>query len=159
MCVKARLSGSDTPSVPSEPSRWLDLVSEMYASVWEGAPLHELPLGAVDVMGTGSTVVHGPWSPEECKSVLASWLGSGWIELFADVSPPWSLTEADWRPRAGRRDGFLILSTDDAVSLVNETERWVLGTDDGHVMLGASDHGQSHDYPAWLELAQRGRRD
>jgi hypothetical protein len=155
MCVKPLGPNSDTHFVPSEPSRCLDLVSEMHAAVQEEASLYELPLGVVDRLGEGRTVVHGPWSPEECRSTLFPWLKAGWIELIADTNPPSSLTSAAWRGRASRQGAFLVLSADDAATLLNDPQRWILGTADGHVMLSASCRGQAHEYSAWLELAQR----
>lgn len=146
-------------AVSREPSRWFDPVSEVYASVREEAPLHEFPLGAVDDLGAGRTVVHGPWSAEECQSILIPWLKAGWIELTTDVEPPWSLTSAEWRLRATQQGEFLVLSADDAAKLLNEPERWVLGTADGHAMLSPTHQGQAHGYAEWLELARKASED
>jgi hypothetical protein len=140
--------------VTAEPSRWLDLVSQMHASVWEEAPLDELTLGAVDHLGGDRKVVHGPWSAEECQSALIPWLAAGWIELIADVEPAWSLTSADWQSRAVRVGSFLVLSSRDATELLSDPARWVLGTADGHVMLCRTDTGEAHEYAEWLAMAE-----
>ena len=137
-----------------EPSRRLDLVSEMHAAVWEEAPLHELPLGSVDYLGADRTIVHGPWSAQECQSVLIPWHEAGWVEVIADVEPSWSLASAEWQQRAARRGAFLVLSREDATSLLSEPMRWVLGTADGHAMLSPTDEGQAHEHAEWLELAE-----
>jgi len=127
----------------------------MHAAVWEEAPLHEITLGAVDLVGADRTVVHGPWSADECQSVLIPWHMAGWIELIADVEPAWSLAPAEWRPRAARNGAFLALLADDASTLLADPARWVLGTADGHVMLSRTHEGETHDYPEWLGLAEK----
>lgn len=129
----------------------------MYLEVWEEAPLHEVAAAAVDHSGPEGRVVHGPWSPAECQSVLLPWLNAGWIELIADVEPPWTPSPADWQARA-RRDGqFLTLSIADAIDLLNDPSRWSLGTADGHVMLCRTDENQERGFAGWLELARRTR--
>lgn len=125
-----------------EPSRWRDLVSEMYAAVWEEAPLHEITLGTVDLLSGDRKVVHGPWSAEECQAVLIPGHVAGWIELIADVEPPWSLTSADWQARASRDGAFLVLSAEDATALLSDLGRWILGSADGHAMLCRTDEVQ-----------------
>ena len=140
--------------VTVEHSRWLDLVSEMHAAVWEEAPLHEIPLGVVDHLIGGRKVVHGPWTAAECQGVLIPWHAAGWVHLIADVEPPWSLTPAAWQPRASRDGAFLTLSADDATALLNDPKRWVHGTADGHAMLCRTDEGEAHDYPDWIALAE-----
>lgn len=131
---------------------------EMHAAVWEEAPVHELTLGTVDHLGEDRKVVHGPWTAEECQSVLIPWHAAGWIELIADAEPPGSLAAAEWRLHAARDGAFLVLSIDDAAALLSDSARWVLGTADGHVMLCRTDEGEAHEYPEWLALAERAQR-
>ena len=128
----------------------------MHALVWEEAPLHELTSQVTDVLCEGRAVVHGPWTAAECQSVLIPWHAAGWIELVADVDPPLHLTSAEWRARASRNGTFLVLSVPDAVDLLENPARWIVGTDDGQVMLCRTDEGDKHDYAEWLELADRG---
>ena len=129
----------------------------MHAAVWEEAPLHELTLGTVHLVGA-DRIVHGPWSADECQSILIPWHMAGWIELIADVEPAWSLASAEWRPRAARIGAFLILLADDASTLLADPARWVLGTADGHVMLSRTREGEAHEYPDWLGLAEKTMR-
>lgn len=143
----------------ADPARWSDLVSEMQALVWEEAPLHELTNQVTDHGRDGSTIVHGPWTAEECQSVLMPWHVAGWIDLVADADPVpgWQLRPADWHTRASRQGAFLILSKEDATDLLREPERWIVGTADGYVTLCRSDEGLRHDYPEWRKLAEQAR--
>ena len=138
-----------------ERSRWLDLVSEMHAAVWEEAPLHEVTHGTVDLLGADRRIVHGPWSAEECQAVLIPWHATGWVELIADIELPWSVALADWQSRALRDGRHLVLSKDDAVALLSDSARWVLGTADAHVRLCPTDEGEAYEYPEWLALADK----
>ena len=127
----------------------------MYAIVLEQGHMHELTLGGVDHLGDGPTFVHWPWSARECQSVLIPWFTARWIEVIADAEPPWSLYSADWQNRATQQEGFLVLSTEDATALLNDPERWVLGTADGHAMLSPTREGQTHEYLEWLGLVEK----
>jgi hypothetical protein len=157
MSGRAARGAAYSLSVTDDDSRWLDLVSEMHAAVWEEAPLHEITLGTVDHLSADRKVVHGPWTAEECQSVLLPWHRAGWIELIADVDPPWSLTSAEWRPRALQHGAFLVLAADDATALLGDHARWVLGTADGHVMLCRTDEGETHEHPEWIAVAEQSR--
>jgi hypothetical protein len=130
--------------------------SEMNACVWEEAPLHELTRGTVDHLGADREVVHGPWSAEECQAVLIPWHVAGWIKLVANFEPPWSLTPADWQGRTSRDGAFVVLSSEDATALLSDPGRWALQTADGQAMLCRTDEGEAHEYPEWLELAEKG---
>jgi|GEM_PF-6096298 len=129
----------------------------MQAAVWEEAPLHEITHGVVDLWGTNGQIVHGPWSAAECQSVLLPWLAAGWVDLIADVEPPWPLAPSDWQPRAKRDRTFLILSATDATELLNDPSRWVLGTADGHVMLCRTEESQERGFSDWLDLARQAK--
>jgi hypothetical protein len=125
----------------------------MHALVREEAPLHEITSQVTDLLGEERVVVHGPWAAAECQSVLIPWHVAGWIELIADVDPPWQLTSATWRARASRSGAFLVLSANDAADLLHDPARWVVGTADGHVTLCRTDEGESHDYAEWVAVA------
>lgn len=135
-------------------ARWFDLVSEMYALVREQASLHEVTHEVRDILGEGREVVHGPWLPSECQSVLIRWHDTGWIELVADSDPPLAFPDASWRARANPDDSYLVLAAVDAGALLHDPSRWIVGTADGHVMLCLSDEGARHEYPEWLALAE-----
>jgi hypothetical protein len=45
------------------------------------------------------------------------------------------------------------LATPDAEDLLTHPERWILGTDDGHVQLAMTDHGRAQPWQRWHELA------
>ena len=131
-----------------------DLVSEMYALVHEQAHLHEIPHEVRDLVG-GVEVVHGPWRPSDCRSVLEPWHRVGWIELVTDVVPPSRLGGASWHDRTRQQDAYLVLAPADAHALLHDDSRWTPGTCDGHVMLCLTDEGERHDYSEWLSLAER----
>jgi len=141
----------------ADPARWSDLVSEMYVAVMEEAHLHEITRGTTDLLGAGRRVVHGPWSAEECQSVLLPWHSDGWLELISDADPTWSPTSAAWQVHAIRHGAFLVLPREDASRLLNDPARWVLGTADGPGMLCGTDEGDSHTYSKWLGLAERAK--
>jgi hypothetical protein len=145
--------------VSEDSARWADLVSEMYAVVYEEWPLHSVTQGAIDDLGGGRTTVHGPWLPEECQSVLIPWQDVGWLELVADAEPPpgWNLRPADWQARAVRRGAFVLLSNEDARELLHQPGRWTVETADGQVMPCRTEEGDRHTFDEWLSLAEAAR--
>jgi hypothetical protein len=50
--------------------------------VVEEASLAELPSGAIDYVGRGEPIVHGPWEPATCSAHLLQWLDRGLIQLY-----------------------------------------------------------------------------
>jgi hypothetical protein len=100
----------------------------------------------------GAEVVHGPWRPSDCRSVLEPWHRAGWLELVADVDPPSGVRHATWLDRARRDGDYWVLAAADASALLSDDSRWELGTADGHVMLCLTDEGERHDYPEWVSL-------
>lgn len=122
----------------------------MYTLVHEQAPLHELTAQVTDWLGEGREVVHGPWQPHECQSVLLPWHEAGWIELVAHAPHPVPVRDAAWRDRATRVEAYLVLSAVDASALLRDPSRWTVDTADGHVMLCLSEEGSRHEYPEWL---------
>jgi hypothetical protein len=129
----------------------------MHGCTYEEAMLHELTWPVV--YGTSdAAIVHGPWTPEECRAVLSSWFDEGWIELVAYADPPqhWNLVEADWRHNATAAGSHVVLAKSDARQLLADPTRWIDGSDDGMVMLCRSDEGMQHDFSEWEQLADRG---
>lgn len=145
MCATITVVSSDDRS---------DLVSEMYALVREQAPLHEVTHEVRDLVG-GTEVVHGPWRPSDCRSVLQPWHRAGWLELVADVDPPSGVRHAPWHDRARRVGAYWVLAEADARALLGDDSRWVLGTADGHVMLSLTDEGARHDLSEWSSRVER----
>jgi hypothetical protein len=141
--------------VDAAEARWNDLVTEMHAVVYEEWALHSVTQGAIDLV-PGDPVVHGPWSADECASLLRIWLDLGWLELVADLNPPsdWNLSPANWELRA-RRDGeFLILQREDARELLGQPERWTVESRDGQVMPALTDDGKRHPFDDWIAQAR-----
>lgn len=132
-----------------------DFINEMYVAVPEGCTLWELAAGATDMEPDGR-VVHGPWEPHQCSAVITRWLDNGWVELHLDVVPAgwnWNLQPAEWQRRAQQRAAFLVLAEGDARHLLQDPQRWAVGTADGMVCLSISDAGRATDLKGWAAAA------
>jgi hypothetical protein len=83
---------------------------------------------------------------------------AGRIDLIADAEHPWkrSPTTTGWPERARREGAFLVLTTMDARELLSQSGRWLVGTEDGHVMPSATRLGESHGFEEWKSLAIQG---
>jgi len=78
---------------------FMDLIDQMRLAVLEEAPLLQLPRGSTDDP-SGRHVVHGPFEPNDCSTVLLIWFDLGWIELYLpDMPTEWALTNAEWEAR------------------------------------------------------------
>ena len=138
--------------------RCADLVSEMYTLVFEQAYLHEVTNQVTDLHRDGRKAKNDPWPAGECRSVLTPWYEAGWVELIADAGAPTAFPDATWRGAATQTASYLVLAAADAGALLGEPSRWIAGTADGQVMLCRTDEGCSHEYDAWLALAQHPAR-
>jgi hypothetical protein len=125
-----------------------DFLIQMHLALWENCALFELARGSIDAGGNESRhVVHGPWPADSCAAVLRLWFGEGWLGLYYPTLPrQWDLVSASWRGREGA-DGTLVAA--DAEELLRHTERWVLGTDDGHVELFLTEDGYAQPWQRW----------
>jgi hypothetical protein len=127
----------------------VDFISQMRLAAWENCPLHELPRGSVDLLDP--PVVHGPWPAESCAAVQRLWYHAGWIGLYYPKLPEsWNLINAPWRERTLANG---TLAHPDAEELLAHTERWLLGTDDGHVELFLTDDGDAEPWGRWYDTA------
>lgn len=113
-----------------------DFISEMYVLPREEGFLYEAPLGAIDRMPSGD-VVHGPWDPNDCATVLARWHVEGLIGLW--VLMP---AETDYE-----------ISAADATQLLDAPSRWQPDSDDGLVSVVLTDTGALVPYERWRQLA------
>jgi hypothetical protein len=78
---------------------FMDLIDQMRLAAFEEAMLSELPAGAIDDPG-GLNVVHGPWEPGHCSTVLMCWFNLGWVALYLPVIPAeWAVPPAEWESR------------------------------------------------------------
>lgn len=113
-----------------------DFISEMYALVREEGFLYEAPLGATDRLPSGD-VVHGPWDPNDCATVLTRWHVEGLIGLW--VLRP---AETDYE-----------VSPADASQLLAASGRWQPESDDGLVSVVLTDTGAEVPYERWRQFA------
>lgn len=75
-----------TPAARADTSRallWTDCSPRTCSRACTGwfrrrGQLFEVPLGSTDHLPSGP-VVHGPWLPADCSSVLTRWLELGWL--------------------------------------------------------------------------------
>lgn len=116
-----------------------DFISEMYFLVREEGFLFEAPLGATDRLPSGD-VVHGPWDPADCATILGRWHAEGLIGLW--VRKP---AQTDYE-----------LSADDAARLLDAPARWQPESDDGLVSVVLTDLAADAPYERWRELALEG---
>jgi hypothetical protein len=148
------VAGSRLSKVRSEPV----IVSEMHAVVHEGWPLFGVTDAVLERDTDGREVTHGPWVPSECQAVLVAWHEAGWIDLVADAERPseWGPAMTGWPERAPSERTFPVLTTMDARELLSQPARWLVGTEDGHVMPSVTRLGESHAFEEWKSLAVRG---
>ncbi len=79
---------------------FMDLIDQMRLAAFEEAMLSELPAGAIDDPG-GLNVVHGPWAPDHCSTVLMCWFNLGWVALYLPGIPAErAVPPAEWESRA-----------------------------------------------------------
>jgi len=134
-----------------------DFIRQMYLAIIEESPLWSLAAGATDYLGGGQTIKHGPWSPDECSTLLLRWFATSWLELYLpEVPTGWRLRPAEWQMRVERRGPFAVLATEDAHQLLLAPARWLADTADGQACLSRTDSGMEHEATDWYAAAVPG---
>jgi hypothetical protein len=114
-----------------------DFLTELHAAVYEELSLWEVPGGSKDLLGK-SEVVHGPWRPEDCATVLRLWWSAGLLALYRcneDGSP------GDFLPAKK------------ASALLDRPNLWVRpDTWTAVVNLAVSEVGRATELNAWMEI-------
>jgi hypothetical protein len=126
-----------------------DFLEQMHLAIDEECPLHEAAQGSIDCL-PGGPVTHGPWPAEHVAAVLRAWRDAGWIGLYFPELPPGTLVPADWQRRLLPDR---TLEPADAAELLDQPERWIVGSADGHVSPYRTDLGDTIDVQRWLDSA------
>lgn len=124
-----------TPRDEMTPLQFDDFAAQLRLSILEEAPLWEVPQGALDHVGSGRTVQHGPWRPSDCAEVLRAWLDGGLVELYRS---PISGTPEDIDLSQARR-------------LLSDTDQWTVDNI-ADVRLVATERGRARDFGDWLSV-------
>lgn len=134
-----------------DPDEREDFMTEMYALAIEEGFLHEAPRGATDLLPTGD-VIHGPWDPGACSTVLAGWNAEGLIILYVDQP-----AELPWQSRTTEftvgRETFYELAAEDSAELLSDPARWQIESGEGLVCIARSDRATGVQYEAWRRIA------